>query len=829
MKRALTTILLICLAATAMAQFKRVAFSKAQSNKAATGFPASNVIDGDASTVWQTGQIASYDPAILTLTLPERQRVDMVRYVPRQDGNPEGYWDEVEVQYSVSASGETDWVTFFDDKFDDGSQPAEFPIPKGVDIRRVRFTVRYGYYEKASAAEVEAYALDTEKSQLYQTYFSDDVYSVLRPEVTSSEGIDDPDVKALVDCMLAEGSDYGRFRVGQYEAYQPVYDLQRELGTKDPYNRWENPSGIYLKEGESMLVAVSGIADDPVGLTIKAWGYSEAETTYQLKNGINLITAQSEGNVFVDYYTPNYKHAPKVKLHFMAAPVRGYWDKDTMTNADWQQMLARQPKDYTIFIVRTEHAQLAFPLWHWKTYCPDDIELLTDIYEQIQWGQRDMLGLFRYGRQVRNRQLFYASDRKGIAADGSGSYCDMPYLGFIMKPSIENFDYWVVGHEWGHNNQIAYGFLWPGLGETSNNIYAAWCQLHAYGTELDLRLEDGKAGQGEYEKMRGGSIQTYLEEGVRKGVAWQLQDDPEWDASKQPPIEVDDYDYEGRYVGTTMAVKRSHSVFVKLVPFWQLCLWGTKAGKCPDIIPMVIESLRTTPGYLSTYATPGQQQVNWMKIACDSTGLNLLPFFERAGMLRPISEYIGDYTSGWVKINQGMIDQLKAHVCSKGYPEVGEEINYITAYNYPIYRDALPLTVPQTLGEGCTHSIADAKVTIDHSIVRNAVAYETYDVCNRLIRITVHGLGSERPHTSTQVLYPNERWEGDDTAAAYIMAVGYDGTRQKVYQSRTPMTAIAPLTLQQHTAPTYQLNGMPATQLTDGHIYITNNRKIIKQ
>jgi hypothetical protein len=125
-----------------------------------------------------------------------------------------------------------------------------------------------------------------------------------------------------------------------------------------------------------------------------------------------------------------------------------------------------------------------------------------------------------------------------------------------------------------------------------------------------------------------------------------------------------------------------------------------------------------------------------------------------------------------------MIDNLKKHVASKGYPAFTEEINYINGHNFHIYRDNLKLSVPSTLGTGCTYNNA-GKVKVDHTKVKNAVAFETYNSADSLIRITMYGLGGNDSHSYTMVLYPSSSEEAD--AAAYIMAVGYDGTREKIY------------------------------------------------
>ena len=775
MKKLLLLFMCASLSIGASAQLKKVKISSAQATSQQSGEDASKAIDGNVNTLWHSQYQGTTFPVTFTASFTSKTHVDVMRYVPRTNGD-NGNWLKVEVAYSESKTMNK-WETVGTYNLS-GSGSYDFQLGEaGFDVARVRFRILEGKGGWASAAEVEAYVEDNTKRDAFAAYFEDDLFTVLKPEVTSSEGIEDEDVKALVDNLLADAEGYKKFRVGEYEPYRHYSSLQSELKTSAPYNQWENPTGIYVKPGDSFYVMVSGIASDMVGLKVKNWVQNENGSTYGLRNGLNKITATTEGNVFVDYYTDNYKNAPNVKVHFINGTVRGYWDQATMTNKDWKEMLAKLPKDNSIIIVRSEHAQLAYPVSAWKEHCPENVDSLMTLYQQVQWAERDILGLNKYGRQTKNRQLYFATTYGFMAATGVGAYCNVNSLGAIMCPDSKRFDFWGVGHEWGHNNQIQ-GFHWSGCGETTNNIYASWAQLHFTGNRHSLRLEDEWSGVDEYSGMRGGRMQSYFEEGLRKGVQWQLQDGPDYHGATPDKKTVDGIDADGKSIGQVTTTSRNYDHFVKLVPFWQLNLWGTLAGKCPEIIPMVIEGIRNTPNYTSTYNTNGKQQMNWMKLACDSAQINLLPFFEKAGMLKPINAYIEDYGAGWNIITEKMIDNLKKHVASKGYPDYTEEINYINAHNFQIYRDNKKLSVPTKMGDGCTYS--NGKVKVDHKKVQNAVAFETYNAKDSLIRITMYGLGADDAHSFTMVLYPSATEESD--ASAYIMAVGYDGTRTKIFE-----------------------------------------------
>lgn len=774
MKKIFFSCLFFIVSMTSMAQLNAVAFKSASATNYQGGEEASRVIDGNAGTLWHTSYSATSFPVTLTLTLQTTTHVDVIRYVPRTDGNKNGNWQQVTFEYNPTTSSRT-WKTVGEYDLAGSSDAYDFELPADAqNITSVRFKIKSGAGGFASASEIEAYVYDYTKQEAFMQYFDDELLTAVKSGVTSGEGIEDDDIRTLVNSLLTDRQGYSKFRIGEYEPYRTVASLQEELKTNNPYNQWENPTGIYLKEGESCYVAVTGIGGDRVGLKIKSWGANDAGSTYTLRNGLNRVTAKTEGNVFVSYYTDNYKTAQNVKVHFINAPVRGYWDQETMTNSDWEDMLAKLPNDNSIIIVRSKYAQLAYPVSSWKQHCPTDVNGVMDNYERVQWAERDMMGLTKFGRETKNRQLFYCTTGGFMAANDAGAFCNINSLGGIMTPEPDRFGFWAVGHEWGHNNQIK-GFLWSGCGETTNNIYASWAQIH--NTPNDLRLEDEISGVGEYSNMRGGRMQTYFEEALRKGVQWQLQDGPDYYGIKPDIKTVENYDYDGNYIGKIETTSRNYDHFVKLCPFWQLNLWGTLAGKCPDIIPSVIERLRTADNYTTTYNTNGKQQINWMKLVCDESGINLLPFFEKAGMLKPINAYIEDYGPGWNKIDQAMIDELKKYVATKGYPDFTEEINYITGHNYHIYRDNLKLSVPDAMGDGCSQN--GDKVTVQHSKVQNAVAYETYNSNGELIRITMYGLGSDAAHSYTRVLFPSSGDEAEN--AAYIMAVGYDGTRKKIF------------------------------------------------
>lgn len=756
--------LFLCMAITANAQDTKITV-KSISTSPSTYYGSNTpkmAIDGDYSTFWHSQSISS--SVTVYLTLSEVTHVDYVRYVPRQDGSSNGNWGNVTVTVyagTTTTSTKTEIGTY---NLGQSGSSHDFQLgTSGMEIGKVKFVITSGYASYASAAELECYKTNSTKTDEFKKYFSDNLFTHLKPGITSSEGIEDEDVKTLVDNMLADSATYQKWHVREAKPYRTTSSLQSELRTSSQYSQFENPTAMYATAGTQMLLMVEGIGDDAVSLKVKNWVTSESESSYSLKNGLNYITPSTTGNTFIGYYTDNYKTAPNVRVHLINGKVQGYWDQQTMTNADWKKIMAMHTstKDSTIIICQSEHAQTAYPAYIWRTNCLSNIDSTMTLYEEVQWAERDIMGLKRYGRETANHMLFYGSTYGFMAAGGTGAYCNITSLSAITKPDSKNFDFWGVGHEWGHNNQINPGFKWTGCGETTNNIYASWAQIHFTGTPNYLRLEDEVTGVNDYSGMRGGRMETYFEEGVRKGVQWQLQDGP---------------DYHGTEPGSDGG--RNYDHFVKLVPFWQLNLWGTLANYSPNLIPKIIERLRKTDKSTLSAMNNGQMQLNWIKIACDSAKINLLPFFEKAGMFKEIDKVIYDYSNQRTTITTAMLNTVRTYVEGKKYPEMTEEINYVNGHNYTIYRDKKALSVPSKEGTGCT--LSGTLVKVLHSQVQNAVAYETYNSVGDLIRITMYGLGSDDNHTYTQVLYPS------DEDAAYIMAVGYDGTRKEIFRGQAP-------------------------------------------
>lgn len=754
-------------------------------NQSQSGEGIENSLDGDYSTLYHSPYSGTSFPVILTYTITDTDKhVDYIIYTPRTDGNTNGNFGEVTIEYSTTDAPST-YIALGDYDFEESSSATRVDFGEdGVDnVSRIRFTVKSGAGNYASCAEMGIYASNAEYDAIIATLFTDELCTELRSGVTD-EQIDtcgNAYFRQLAHLLRDEGySDWEKkFRIGEFECYETVGTLASRLKTSN-YNSYENPTGIYFTAGKSVVLFVSGIGNQGVSLNIHDFSNFDGEndSSYPLTNGINVITPTTTGNGYINYYSDNYDSAPDVKIHFAMADVTGYFDSGRGdTNDDWATLLENACSD--IIDVRTPRMQVAFPASTFRSTCPNDGESLAAIYDEVIYLERGQMGLVRYDEEPKNRQ-FARVVSSGMYADGTGAGAADP-SGW-MTPSRSSFDFWGFAHELGHTNQIRPSFRWTGLGECTNNVYAAWVQFSMSEANW-LRLESESSQVFNYDGTQmaytnGGRFNCYLQQNVCHGVTWQFAEGGDYAGETPTSYTVTDEDEDGNTISgqTFTGDRRNYDHFVKLAPLWQLQLYGTQCGFAPDLYAKVLKGLRdaTDTNSAGQDMTNGQQLMRFVRTVCDSTQLNFLPFFEKAGMFSAVKRIIEDYTPGLLNVSEKMIQEVRDHVEDAGYPTPEGEINYISGLNWEMYKNRLDLVTGE-VNQGCTRS--GTTVTVSNSVWQNAVAFETYDADGELVAITMYGLGHSNDTSAidgTDVLFPS--------GSARIDAVSWNGTRATCYQ-----------------------------------------------
>jgi hypothetical protein len=109
------------------------------------------------------------------------------------------------------------------------------------------------------------------------------------------------------------------------------------------------------------------------------------------------------------------------------------------------------------------------------------------------------------------------------------------------------------------------------------------------------------------------------------------------------------------------------------------------------------QSVWVTKGYLNGSNNKGQNLVpfvlNYIRKASRLSGYNLVPFFERWGMLRAIAMRVGDYTSSYYIMPDDMLDEFISDMDNLGLRPVSDELIErisnvpVPQYQRPVFPD----------------------------------------------------------------------------------------------------------------------------------------------
>lgn len=683
-----------------------------------------------------------YLPVTLTYYLTEGQagRLDYFIYFPRQDKNNNGNWGEFDMEY-MNEAGEFLPVGTFDFKQKDTytKQVLERPVE---NPKAIRFIIRSGFADQASCAEIQFYQ---QARGIAADLFTDGTYSALKPEVTREQIEALPEgPSAFLKQMALQLFDktYDLNRIQSYQAYPEMETNTKKLGA---YNRFENPTGIFFKNGDLATVFV-GETGQALNLKLVDWSKEGGEktSTYTLVVGTNTFTVAHDGLAYIENWKPDAATVvPDVKIHIATGQVNGWFDYERGDGIEqWHRLLNEGPSDCGILDIRGKYIQLAVDKPTLLKKCPDRGREMIEKYDEIVRMEQELMGMYKHNWRPVNRMFGRRSYGGNPNANSRGvSFPDMP-----LEPDYIARNSWVIAHELGHINQIRPNMKWHGTTEVTNNLYSAWVQYQFTPHKLRLEHEDIPNGLGS-PSLIGGRYSSYLLSGIIGGQPWLFQ--------------------KGNYK-TDMA---NGDVFVSLIPLWQLQLYAAVAKMGPaDFYP----DLLTKAWQDANLSGPGKIQLNFMRNACDIMGQDLTDFFEKAGMLKEVDQQVNDYgNTARLVITADDVAEMKAYASK--YPKPATPVlYYLSGNSVEMYRNRLP--VSGTLNEGVTVSIIKNKEnknfrTVSADVWKNAVVYETY-AGEQLTKAAICGTGFGYGG-STVVSYP--------TGSTCIKAVAWDGTRTLVY------------------------------------------------
>ena len=537
------------------------------------------------------------------------------------------------------------------------------------------------------------------------------------------------------------------YRVQTYEPYREINDLATEMKTSG-YNPFENPTGIYFKDGEEAVVILGNTNGEQVNLkvydfdAVRQGNSTPDPVSYPLNEGINKLRIVHGGLSYIEYYTPNWRTASALKLHIASGKVNGYYDKHRDALANWREILNKAT--YGCIDIKGDRINLVFGVNSVKTHC-DDLGDLIQSYDNIVKLEHELMGLDQHNRRPKNH-MFGRVTKDGLFADGWGAGW---YEGCMneLANAAKSKGNWAIAHELGHVNQISPGLKWVSTTEVTNNVYSV-CVRYQFGRD-SMPLEQEKCNDGNNNNVLGGRFNSYLNYGIIKGEQWLCQ-------KGQDNMDPSKYPYGGDH-------------FVKLCPLWQLLLYYREivGGEKRDWYGDVAEIVRNTD---ESQLTNGQLQLNFMRNTMDVVKEDLTDFFIKAGMLKPIDKELDDYARGQMTITQTDCDELVKYASK--YPKPATPVlYYLSANSEKSFKDKL--AVEGTYNEGVKVR-NNGWIVINHDVWKNAVVFETYQGDELRYAAIV---GTDSPDLSeTKVCYP----EG----STRIEAVSWDGKRILVYGER---------------------------------------------
>ena len=576
---------------------------------------------------------------------------------------------------------------------------------------------------------------------------------------------------------LNRGDTEKNYRERTFRAYLPV-EVQPERLKMEIGSYLENPLGICFKQGEEFTITVTGgegqelrlivhSFDDPAekwfGITrkqpegVQKTVVKELPThsEYPLKEGENTITLRTSGLGYLHYRSATPQEAPEVHVSIRGGQVNGI-----VTPADdaetYKRTLAHAT--YPAMDLIGERAHLIFPVEQGlRQGCPEQGPELIALYDRLlSYLQEDIMGLSRYGMHTGSHMIARMTLDTALCAGEMAAF--FPANSFPGMSSVAEVtrSSWGAAHELGHLHQTRPGMKWIGMAEVTNNISAAYVNYKF--TPDNLRLEHSRTRNSLGEPMRGGICDCFVNNAIVHRRLWQFQGAG---LTKGLPNSGED---------------TSRDVFTDVVPMWQLLLYHQEALGQKDFYPQIFQSVRETD---ESKLTQGELRVLFCKRACDAAKLDLSEYLVKTGILAPVDRMVNDYEHAHMTITREMCEEAIRYASRYPKPE-SSVIYYLTANSLPIFRDKLPVCVP----EGYTPpAIEKGRIEIPADTWKNAVAFEAYQG-NRLLHVSLLGL-NHKGAVGTTVICP----EGTDS----VKAVQWDGTRYTVLGKDAPISTGEPL------------------------------------
>ena len=588
------------------------------------------IADGGVPYHSKWGQSADF-PVILEYYFEGNTDIDYFIYHTNSGNGTFGKFDVY-----TQTKENTEYVHQGSYDFNMRNSPSIASLKTPVKATKVKFEVHSGKNGYVSCDEMQFFKKNKKNTLEEQllTVFTDITCSEIKPDVTQEQ------IEALPEFFIQTASalkddSYNKwekeFRIREYYPYSSADEWADKLMTRK-YGDLDNPTGIYVNEGDEVVVLVGNTHGQSISIqnigeeTSK--GYAQTSVNgdiYPLKEGVNKLTAKQTGMLFVMYNT-NIQNpdAQPIKIHIPlgGGKVCGFFSlKEHQTNEKYKELIDKA--DYKYFCVIGNAIILYFHHKQLKAAVPYDILSSIELWDNmIQW-QQELMGIEDVYPKQMNNHIFAISPEGGYmwASEGRIGFV-YTALGDILRKSylMASRNSWGPAHEIGHVHQGAIN--WARTTESSNNLFSNYT-IYKFGQNCSRGTELAVPEYAANVKKA-----TLVFRRCVENKAW--------------------CDFGTDYQGEDPEMHARMN--------WQLWNYYHRCGYNPQFFPTLFKLMRENR--VSTQ-DPGENQMMYARMACRAANENLTDFFERWGFFVPISMKVNQYGTYNYIVTDAMIKETK--------------------------------------------------------------------------------------------------------------------------------------------------------------------------
>ena len=588
------------------------------------------IADGGVPYHSKWGQSADF-PVILEYYFEGNTDIDYFIYHTNSGNGTFGKFDVY-----TQTKENTEYVHQGSYDFNMRNSPSIASLKTPVKATIVKFEVHSGKNVYVICDEMQLFKKNKKNTLEEQllTVFTDITCSEIKPDVTQEQ------IEALPEFFIQTASalkddSYNKwekeFRIREYYPYSSADEWADKLMTRK-YGDLDNPTGIYVNEGDEVVVLVGNTHGQSISIqnigeeTSK--GYAQTSVNgdiYPLKEGVNKLTAKQTGMLFVMYNT-NIQNpdAQPIKIHIPlgGGKVCGFFSlKEHQTNEKYKELIDKA--DYKYFCVIGNAIILYFHHKQLKAAVPYDILSSIELWDNmIQW-QQELMGIEDVYPKQMNNHIFAISPEGGYmwASEGRIGFV-YTALGDILRKSylMASRNSWGPAHEIGHVHQGAIN--WASTTESSNNLFSNYT-IYKFGQNCSRGTELAVPEYAANVKKA-----TLVFRRCVENKAW--------------------CDFGTDYQGEDPEMHARMN--------WQLWNYYHRCGYNPQFFPTLFKLMRENR--VSTQ-DPGENQMMYARMACRAANENLTDFFERWGFFVPISMKVNQYGTYNYIVTDAMIKETK--------------------------------------------------------------------------------------------------------------------------------------------------------------------------